>query len=327
MADELEDNFVLDDDLSVAGSDSGEAVDIEEVAVAEDGSVVRKTEGEEIEAALSKENKKRKRKEKEKARKQKRAALAAEHLEGTGSVAAQPIEMQVDYLSSRQRKTFSKLSELELEELRITERMMVETTAFESPRTEDFLGTFIQKFCPSTVKALLDPKSSSNSKPGHPSVLVLTGNALRAAKLSRSLKALNPTPSSTSQKPPKKRVKGDDGSSSITTTSKGDTEPTFTVAKLFARHFKLKEHISWLKDHVTPVAVGTPQRVGALIDSGSLSLQATDFVVIDQTWVDAKQRNIFDTPETRDELVKLLASEGFREAVTRSENGTKLILF
>jgi protein CMS1 len=49
------------------------------------------------------------------------------------------------YLSEMQAKTFSKLSELELEDLRIPESAIVDTTAWSGPRTLDQLPEFIIK--------------------------------------------------------------------------------------------------------------------------------------------------------------------------------------
>lgn len=41
------------------------------------------------------------------------------------------------------------------------------------------------------------------------------------------------------------------------------------VAKLFARHFKLHEHITYLNRTKVGVAVGTPARLGQLLEAGS----------------------------------------------------------
>jgi protein CMS1 len=41
------------------------------------------------------------------------------------------------------------------------------------------------------------------------------------------------------------------------------------IAKLFARHFKLQEHIAYLKRTKVGVAVGTPGRLGQLLETGS----------------------------------------------------------
>jgi protein CMS1 len=44
-----------------------------------------------------------------------------------------------------------------------------------------------------------------------------------------------------------------------------------TVAKLFAKHIKLQESINFLKTTRTGIAVGTPQRLKALMDDGSFA--------------------------------------------------------
>ena len=44
------------------------------------------------------------------------------------------------------------------------------------------------------------------------------------------------------------------------------------VAKLFAKHFKLQEHVDYVKRKKIGSAVGTPGRIGKLLtESGSLS--------------------------------------------------------
>ena len=194
-----------------------------------------------------------------------RAALSAEFAQGVGS------------------------SEMELEELRLRESMLLDTTSFIQPRTLDTLADFVRKCMPSIAKSVRDSKDPAVAQLGRPALIMLTGNAQRAADLARSLRALGP--------------------------------------ELSARHFKLKEHEAWLREHTTPLAAGTPQRVAALIASGSLKLDSLQALVIDQTWVDAKQRNVFDSFETRDELMKLLALDAVMSAFKRSASPTKLVLF
>jgi len=43
------------------------------------------------------------------------------------------------------------------------------------------------------------------------------------------------------------------------------------VAKLFARHCKLEEHAAYLTKTKIGAAVGTPARLGSLLDNGELS--------------------------------------------------------
>jgi len=64
----------------------------------------------------------------------------------------------------------------------------------------------------------------------------VTGAALRVADVTRVLKD--------------KRLRGEKGGE---------------VAKLFAKHFKLEEHITYLKRTKVGAAVGTPGRIGKLL--------------------------------------------------------------
>lgn len=255
--------------------------------------------------------------------------------------------MQADYLTIKQNASFTKLSEMELEEIRLRESMLLDTTAFDQPRTLDTLADFVRKCMPSIAKSVNDAQDPTVSQPGRPALIMLTGNAQRAADLARSLRALGPqlpasTEASERENGPSKKRKFEKGTSkgqkkdtskkgvgSSTVTSKDDRALLggFSVAKLFARHFKLKEHEAWLKEHTTPLAAGTPQRVAALIASGSLRLDSLQAIVIDQTWVDSKQRNVFDSFETRDELMKLLAVDQVVESFKRAKLPTKFVLF
>ena len=76
--------------------------------------------------------------------------------------------------------------------------------------------------------------------PGAPTLLFLTGAALRVANVTRVLK--------------NKILQGEKGAG---------------AAKLFAKHFKLEEHVRYLKKTKIGSAVGTPGRVGKLLcDTG-----------------------------------------------------------
>lgn len=44
------------------------------------------------------------------------------------------------------------------------------------------------------------------------------------------------------------------------------------IAKLFARHFKLEEHVKYLKRTKIAVAVGTPGRLGKLLNETGKAL-------------------------------------------------------
>ncbi|KAK7043660.1 Protein cms1 [Paramarasmius palmivorus] len=182
--------------------------------------------------------KKRKRKEKMKERKAKRRRLVeeAEHDNDSHSLAEQAPAALSEYLWSMARKTFTDLSELELEDLRIPESSIADTTAWTGPRTLDQLAAFIMKVLPA-LHTRLSQKSKSN---GAPTLIFVTGAALRVADVTRILKS--------------KQLRGEKGGE---------------VAKLFAKHFKLSEHVAYLKRTKVGAAVGTPGRLGKLLcDTG-----------------------------------------------------------
>ena len=84
-----------------------------------------------------------------------------------------------------------------------------------------------------TLKTRLAQKPKEN---GAPTLLFIAGGALRVADITRVLKT--------------KTMKGEKG---------GD------IAKLFARHFKLEDHVAYLKRTKIGAAVGTPGRIGKLL--------------------------------------------------------------
>jgi len=95
------------------------------------------------------------------------------------------------------------------------------------------------------------------------------------------------------------------------------------VAKLFAKHFKVEEHVRYLNSTKVGVAVGTPGRIGKLLcDTGeydifpssrhpltgfgqdALALSALTHVILDVTFRDQKQRSLLDIPEVRGDVFK-----------------------
>ena len=116
-----------------------------------------------------------------------------------------------------------------------------------------------------------------------------------------------------------------------------------TLAKLFARHFKLAEQEKVLRENAgkTRAAVGTPARVDALATAASpasnddkespppppppsLDLSAVRLLVLDVS-LDAKKRTLLDIPETRGDTWGLFARHGLLERVREGE--CKVALF
>ena len=143
-----------------------------------------------------------------------------------------------------------------------------------------------------TLQIQLGKKPKNN---GSPSLLFITGAALRVADVTRVLK--------------EKKLRGKTGGE---------------VAKLFAKHFKLTEHVAYLKRTKIGAAVGTPGRIGKLLrDTGpyngplfhcissdrpidALPVSALSHIILDVTHKDPKKRNLLDIPETRDEVLQFV---------------------
>lgn len=195
---------------------------------------------------------------------------------------------------SKQAMTFSTMSALELDDMQIPEGSIADTTRWTGPRTLDQLVDFITKVLP-TLRTRLSQKSKSN---GAPTLIFVTGAALRVADVTRVLKD--------------KKLRGEKGGE---------------VAKLFAKHFKLEEHVTYLKRTKVGAAVGTPGRIGKLLcETDALSFSALTHIMLDVTFRDAKKRTLLDIPETRDEVFKtVLGGPRVREALKQRK--IQVVLF
>ena len=92
------------------------------------------------------------------------------------------------------------------------------------------------------MREFYTPNTYLNRPLGAPTLIFVTGAALRVADVTRVLKD--------------KQLRGEKGGE---------------VAKLFAKHFKLEEHVTYLKRTKVGAAVGTPGRIGKLLcETGKL---------------------------------------------------------
>ncbi|KAH9998966.1 U3-containing 90S pre-ribosomal complex subunit-domain containing protein [Russula vinacea] len=275
--DDLDDDFVPDETVALSedegfGSLVGDHDDIGKLLSADE------EEKEDVESPIERtqapsEEKKRRRREKEKERKAKKRKLNETTESGDlTSVALRSPGMISEYLSIMQARSFSKMSALELQDRHIPESSIVDTTTWTGSRNLDTLVDFIVQAVPLLHARLLQKTKSS----GAPTLLFLTGAALRVADVTRVLK--------------NKTLQGEKGAS---------------VAKLFAKHIKLEEHVGLLKTTKIGTAVGTPGRVGKLLcDTDALSVSALTHIMLDVSFHDAKNRCLLDIPETRDDIFK-----------------------
>ncbi|KAF6764856.1 U3-containing 90S pre-ribosomal complex subunit-domain containing protein [Ephemerocybe angulata] len=142
---------------------------------------------------------------------------------------------------------------------------IADTTSWTGERTLDNLTDFIMKALP-TLHTRMGQRPKNN---GAPTMLFITSAALRVADVTRILRD--------------KRLRGEKGGE---------------IAKLFAKHFKLSEHVDYLRRTKIGAAAGTPGRIGKLLtETGSLAVSALTHIILDN-------RNVLEIPETRDEVFK-----------------------
>lgn len=320
MADSLDDGLQLDDDLvAFSGDEAGS-----------DTQEFRKEAVRPEPVRDASEAKKRKRKE---ARKKVRAlsliqkaAAYRDEVHAGQAVALQPSDRQADFFVAQQKKTYPKLSSLEMQEHQVpgTSALLTQprplSRAIRLTRNAHWTISLpfyknVRRHTHADAHATPDTFANANApwrkEHGMPRVLVVTGNAQRAADLARALRTLLPEDESR----PAKRRKG------------AEVSTAGGVAKLFARHFKVDEQVTHLQENATPLAVGTPHRIQQLLERGALRTDHLQALVVDHSWTDAKMRTIFDTPETRDALVHLVSDATLRKALLRKEGACKVILF
>jgi protein CMS1 len=132
-------------------------------------------------------------------------------------------------------------------------RSLVQFPEFIAKRSLSFSHTGIPKLMPHhpvipTLHTRLGQKSKSN---GAPTLIFVAEAALRVVEVTRALKD--------------GKLRGDKGGE---------------VAKLFARHFKLQDHVSYLKRTKVGAAVGTPGRIGKLLEAGEcICAECREFVL------------------------------------------------
>jgi hypothetical protein len=77
------------------------------------------------------------------------------------------------------------------------------------------------------------------------------------------------------------------------------------VAKLFAKHMSMSEQADMLAKGRCAVAVGTPNRLLKLVESGDLSLEHTRVVVID-LHMDSKEFTVMSLPGVAADLMRFV---------------------
>ncbi|CAO3630677.1 unnamed protein product [Cunninghamella echinulata] len=178
--------------------------------------------------------------------------------------------IQAEYLLDCMKKALPTLTNLEI--VPILPESLVDNSKFKQEHTIEHLSNYV-KFGVLRHKQLAKKPTTLAS----PRVLVITHAALRAADLGRGLK---------------------------------EFAEVARIAKLFAKHFKMSEQVEFLKSTPIHLAVGTPNRISALVDNGHLKLDQLELVILD-TDTSKGNYNITENFEVRGDLFKFLNGSVF----------------
>ncbi|PKY07785.1 hypothetical protein P168DRAFT_323016 [Aspergillus campestris IBT 28561] len=196
-----------------------------------------------------------------------------------------------DHFVQRAKRHNKELTAVELSDMSVPDSAFLDTSSFDKPRQLEELPAFLKAFSPNKGAKL----SQASEKKGAPNTLVISGAALRSADVVRALRTFQHKES--------------------------------IVAKLFAKHIKLEEAKQFLQRSRSAIGAGTPARISDLIDAGSLNLEELERIVIDGSYVDQKQRGIFDMKETHFPLLKLLNRPELRERYGAKKKPIQILVY
>ncbi|MCJ1427426.1 hypothetical protein MMC29_005329 [Sticta canariensis] len=198
-----------------------------------------------------------------------------------------------DYVARHTTRFQAELSSVELEDLHIPESAFQETSDWPKPRLLEHLPEFLDYY--SSLSRISKNLATASKKPGSPHTLVIVSAGLRAANVARALRTFQTKDAA--------------------------------VAKLFAKHIKLKDAINYVKKTRIGIGAGTPSRILDLFNAGALCFEKLERVVIDCSHIDVKKRCIFDMRETQKPLMQLLNQDGLKTRYGGSSDQINLLFF
>jgi len=269
MADDLGDDWWVKDVVKDTDNQSGEKVNVKtkKSNKVKKESTKKKSKKRKLKEIQNEEkpddNKDENQPEKKKKKKKKKKKVAVEDKQKEPP----SLELLWTFFQTELEKT---LSEIEIEDLKPKDSDNWYLQADETDHAEiNNLSPYLKHVIPNLKTDI----EKVGSRPGSPSILIITSSAVRAVNLLRA---------------------------SAVFTGKTDCK----TIKLFAKHLKIDDQIEKLKKPVH-FAIGTPNRILKLIESGALNTRSLKHIIIDWSWEDQKKRTITTMPDVKEDLLKL----------------------
>lgn len=195
-----------------------------------------------------------------------------------------------DQFARAVRKWFPESSPIELEQQCLPIKAFLNSSEYEKPRIPSNLPDFLEKFSPNGRDGL-----STCAEKASPHTLVITSSGMRTADLYRELRIFQ--------------------------------SDNAKVAKLIAKHMKLKENVKHMQENKIGIAISTPIRFKQLIDADAISIKNLSRLVIDGSYRDDKRNTIFMMDQVFQPLVSLLNEEKIRQRYGDGGDNIKVLVF
>ena len=195
-----------------------------------------------------------------------------------------------DHFAKHIRATFPSSSPIELDEKYLPTKAFLDTTAYKKERVVANLPEFLEQFSVGGKDAL-----STCHQKGMPHTLVVTSSGMRTADLSRALRVYQ--------------------------------NEACKVAKLVAKHTKLRENIQYMRTTKIGIAVSTPFRFIQLMDSAALNTERLQRIVVDGSHRDEKRNTVFMLDQVFKPLVDLLNEDSIRSRYGASHEKVDVLVF
>lgn len=178
------------------------------------------------------------------------------------AIANMDSQLLSDYLAQQTTRFGTDLSSVELADLHVPAGAIKDTSSFgdDKPRNLENLPSFLETFADGGA----DEMGKAAKEKGAPHTIIVAGAGLRAADLCRAVRKYQKKGNTVAKLVSSKDYGAETELIGLEARSVADR----INAPQFAKHIKLEEAVSFLKNNSTGVAVGTPVRLMDLLDNG-----------------------------------------------------------
>ena len=205
------------------------------------------------------------------------------------SIATMDSQLLADLFVRSIERQFRDKTALELEDKYPPTKAFHDTSEFSEPRNLQHLPLYLEKFGGGKEELMKKVEVAT------PHTLIICSSGIRAADVARAIRVF----------------RTDDSA----------------IAKLFAKHLKLKDSIEYVKKTKIGFGVGTPARLNDLLNAEAMSLRGLKRIVIDGSYLDEKKRTIFTMTDLFSPVIDLINREDIKSRYGDHEDSIQILVF